>query len=466
MAAEFAQPVSAERLFDIYKQGFFSDPEAYRATQMASPIEDMLGSSPILDLVRQRLPQNVGETRLGQWLDKQLPKPKTPDGAVANVRNAVASIPLGGYSREYRDEYATTRASNPQLRRDTVQVGMVPAGNGTEIPTGDSFRSAAAQAAGVATADLMSDGLRNIWWFLNAPQALATLATLQAANQAGRDYVGPYDGDNLLHRGRMRLAAAVPAAIGMSLAVGNFGRQPGYTAAVPSEADPTQTADPVLEAGSRFFLGRTGSLLPYEEFAKERPDVSRGEYEEYKAYLFGNKSPIKATFDGIQGPEVTFMGKSIPILTGVLPAVAAVAGTAYGVRKAGRVLASKGLLAKEEDLLREAATQVLGDERMATIKPERLRYALDREIEDQSRPKLNPETWRMEPGGLAPEAEIAYRAYRDQEEANQGEILKQALLNSSLGLTGAGISGQLLELMRRSLDGEDASTPPPAAPAS
>ena len=106
--------------------------------------------------------------------------------------------------------------------------------------------------------------------------------------------------------------------LAVSLGMGQFGRAPGYKAVVPSEDDPRETADPVMEAASRY-LGRTGRLLPYDEFVKERPDVSPEEFRAYKQYLFGNQGVLKATDEGILGPEVAFMGKSIPCVDGHRP---------------------------------------------------------------------------------------------------------------------------------------------------
>mgnify|MGYP006921297261 CR=1 FL=1 len=465
MADPPLNPLTGEDYLRTYLHAFHADPREYRRTLNASPLEDIMGSSQMLDYLRQRLPQNLGQTGAGKWLLDLLPESEKPKDAAARVRQVVEGFPLGGYQQSYKDEFAAQRAENPRLQIDTVQVGKIPAAGGGEVPTGENLRAAASQAAGVATADAMTDGARNLWWFLNAPQALSTLAVLQAVNQSGRDFADPDDG-NFMKRGRTRLAAAVPAWIGMSMAVGNFGRQPGYTAAVPSEADPTQAADPLAEAGSRFFLGRTGSLLPYDEFVKERPDVSRSEYESYKAYLFGDRLPLKATFDGISGPEVTFMGKSIPVLTGLLPAVAAVAGASYGVRKAGRLLQGIDRSGKravdatgqpmvdrlaQEDALFEAAfdaSRLPDDQRVTAVftKARKLR-----EIETA----LDPNKRVQEP---TQELVDAYRKYRDYEQANQNEILKQALVYSSLGLTGSAVGGQTLEFIRRSLDGEDSSS--------
>jgi hypothetical protein len=218
------------------------------------------------------------------------------------------------------------------------------------------------------------------------------------------------------------MAATVPAWIGTSLAIGNATRLPGYKAAVPSEADPTQAVDPVSEGISRYFLGRSGSLLPYDEFVKERPDVSRSEYEAYKAYLFGSSMPVKATLDGIHGPEVSFMGKSIPVATGLLPAVAAVVGARAGVRKAGRKLS--------------AATWQDGDTRGRNL----LRRAEDlrqeyKEAKDEDK-------------------EGAFLKYAQQQDANEGEILKQSLLYSGSAMGAAAIAGQTLESIRRAIKGK------------
>ena len=272
-------------------------------------------------------------------------------------------------------------------------------------------------------ADLASDGLRNIWWFLNAPQALTQLAMLQGTQNAAQDFQAPGRQAPLIKNRTVRMATTLPALIGISLAVGNVYRQPGYKAAVPSEADPTQTADPLAELGSRYFLGRTGALLPYDEFVKERPDVSKGEYDAYKSYLFGNAMPLKATAEGIHGPEVTFLGKSIPIATGVLPAVAAVIGGRFGARKAGARLADRGDLNRAADLRDEWV--------------------------DLKRESKNPDS------GIQ-EADIAeaYNRYEDQQMKNEREVALQTILYSSLGMGGTAIAGQTLESIRRALKGK------------
>ena len=110
---------------------------------------------------------------------------------------------------------------------------------------------------------------------------------------------------------------------------------------------PPRAANLGQELVDRYFLGRSGALLPYNEFVKERPDVSREEYNQYKNYLFGDKSVVKATMDGVQGPEVTFMGKSLPLMTGILPGVAGVLGARRGVKRGLEKLGKSGAMDQE-----------------------------------------------------------------------------------------------------------------------
>lgn len=459
-----AQQYSPKELLEIFQRSALADPSNYQLDQESlSPIEDMLGRSQLLDLGRQYLPEKAGDTKAVQWINQQLPSSENPDSFVEKFKRGLSAVPMGGISERELNERKQLRAVDPVAKRYTTLRGEVPLADGATAPTGDSLRAATAQNLGVAAADVATDGLRNIWWFLNAPQAVASLATLQALHGGGKEFVDPASGGQFLRNRGLRLAATVPAMIGMSMAVGNFGRQAGYTAAVPSEADKTQTADPLAEAASRYILGRTGSLLPYDEFVKERPDVSKGEYEAYKAYLHGNSLPLKATLDGINGPEVTFLGKSIPVLTGVLPAVAAVAGTAFGVRKAGRRLMEEKALQTEAALLDNALEMSLAGREVDTsgysisAKENMLRRNL-RELNAGAALRKNQ-------SGQPLPAVAAANEYYSQRDANQAKILEQALVYSSGGLAGAALAGQTLELLRRSLKGDVAAEPEPVAPA-
>ena len=121
----------------------------------------------------------------------------------------------------------------------------------------------------------------------------------------------------------------------------------GYKAAVPSDEDPTKTDNVALEVGLKYLMGKTGNLLPYSEFSKVRPDVSREEYNQYQAFKYdkdedynpfddGNFSigggALRGTTDGIHGPEVQFLGRSLPVTTGVIPYATSLAGGVLGAR--------------------------------------------------------------------------------------------------------------------------------------
>jgi hypothetical protein len=434
MAESRLPQTSLEDFGSIFRSEFGKNPREFRRTiyDDPSPISDMLGSSPVLDLIRQALPERVVETKAGKAVRNLLPAEPAKDSMAARAVSALNSLPGGGYSEEYRQDLSEARAADSQLRADTVELGRI-----TDPTTGrerstQTLRELGAQISGVTAGDLASEGLRNIWWFINAPQALSTLAVLSAVHGASQEYRDPELKGPLIRNRTYRLATAVPAMIATSMAVGNFGRQPGFKAAVPSEADPTVSADPLGEAASRFFLGRSGSLLPYDEFVKERPDVSRGEYEAYKAYLFGNAMPIKATMEGINGPEVTFLGKSIPIATGVLPAVAAALGAGMGARRAGQALQKAKILDNAADARQEYTTANAFYNRV----------------------KANPEATEREKKDALVAKNMAYAPYKKLQDQIDREMLRKTLGYSSVALTGAALGGQTLESIRRALKGK------------
>lgn len=428
---------SWEEMGRIFGSEFGRNPRDFKRTlfEDPSPVSDMLGSSPVLDAIRQALPEKLGDTRLGRGARSLLPEDPKKNSLTDYAARAVEGLPLGGYSELYTQELTDARGADSELRRLTSQLGTVadPRAPKGERPAA-TMREGAAQLAGITAGDLASEGLRNIWWFINAPQALASLAVLSAVHGASQEFRDddPNLKGPLLRNRTMRLATAVPAVIATSMAVGNAGRQPGFKAVVPSEADPTVSADPLGEAVSRFFLGRSGSLLPYEEFVKERPDVSRSEYESYKAYLFGNAMPIKATMDGIQGPEVNFLGKSIPVATGLLPAVAAAVGAGVGIRKAGLRLRESGILEKAADTRQEFETAK----------------------SFLNRVKNNPEATQREIRDAQIAKNMADAAYAPLQKQIDETMLRKSLGYSSAYLGAAAVAGQTLESIRRALKGK------------
>ena len=147
----------------------------------------------------------------------------------------------------------------------------------------------------------------------------------------------------------MLAATAIPTGVAINNGLGlltPFGGAEGFKAAAPDPEDPTRTNNIVSEVAQKYILGKTGNLLPYSEFKQVRPDVSLAEYKAYQADKFDNSEDwnpldgdvsliggaLKANTDGILGPEVSMLGRSLPVTTGIIPFTTALAGTAAGAR--------------------------------------------------------------------------------------------------------------------------------------
>lgn len=112
------------------------------------------------------------------------------------------------------------------------------------------------------------------------------------------------------------------------------GRTPGFQAVLASDEDPRQSTNVVGELLARYFLGRSGRLLDWEEFTQERPEVSRTDYEGYNAFQFqkgiADLNLLKATSRNLNGePEVVAMGFQVP-LSGASAAGGAMVGGMAG----------------------------------------------------------------------------------------------------------------------------------------
>ncbi len=140
---------------------------------------------------------------------------------------------------------------------------------------------------------------------------------------------------------------AIPTGIAINSGLGlltPFGGAEGYKAALPSQEDPSKTSNVVGEVALKYIMGRTGDLLPYDEFKKVRPDVSKEEYKNYQQFKYDKREDfnpldgdisigagaIRATDEGIHGPEVQFLGRSLPVTTGIVPYTVALAGGVGG----------------------------------------------------------------------------------------------------------------------------------------
>ena len=273
--------------------------------------------------------------------------------------------------------------SDPEYRKARKDMGM-------GVP--ETRAGKAGHMVGAIGNDIAQNASRGVWWLLNAPQAVAEVASesiVNAANpnlyasdntgvavgrglrptpqavaqglvdaegnmRAGVSKVKGEDGKKYYSRRRYEPGAVAALSIPTSLAVNSgmgltnfFGGTDGYTAAVPSQDDLTKTSNPLLEVGAKYILGRTGNLLPWEEFKKVRPDVSKSEYMQYKAFKYNKNVDLnpfddgqvnlplgiaKFNADGIHGSEVQFLGRSLPVATTIMPTASAIAGTALGVR--------------------------------------------------------------------------------------------------------------------------------------
>jgi hypothetical protein len=255
------------------------------------------------------------------------------------------------------------------------------------------------QVLGTLGSDVVQDRGRSIWWLLNAPQATANVLndialkkhapdlyksdlqegvnSFKSAVSAGlvdqstgltkkgvssrKQMTGKTPGGEPIftteyskrrYEPGMVEALAIPAGLAVNSSIGllnPFGGQEGYKAVFEDEDDASKTSNAIGEVAAKYILGKTGNLLPWDDFKKVRPDVSKGEYMAYKAFKFDNDldanpmdgdlvAPagiLKYTDEGIHGPEVQFLGRSLPIATGIMPTAAAIAGTAYGARRGG-----------------------------------------------------------------------------------------------------------------------------------
>jgi hypothetical protein len=207
---------------------------------------------------------------------------------------------------------------------------------------------------GRTAADYVSDATRNDIWRLNALQAQTT--------DLGR-WLGKKVGLN--KRDSMLAGVALTNVVELSSGnidlrnLGEAGRPKGYRSIFPEESegiDPKtgelvveknflKSQNPIAEMGARYFLGRTGSVLPWDQFKLERPDVTPEEYARYMKKhrdrtLFGleNASRAKTGIAGaaIGGAVAALTKKASPVLLGAAGGVMA-PGTANIVSELGIV---------------------------------------------------------------------------------------------------------------------------------
>ena len=153
-----------------------------------------------------------------------------------------------------------------------------------------------------------------------------------------------------------------------------MGGSGGYAAAIPSDNDKAKTDNAIMEVAAKYILGKTGNLLPYDDFVEHRPDVSREDYNRYKAFKFQKKGDmditdgdftvptgvVKGTTDGIHGPEIQFLGRSLPATTTGVPFLGALLGGIAGVKSKRPIRG--GLLGGTGGLVAGSAIGIIAEE--------------------------------------------------------------------------------------------------------
>ena len=282
---------------------------------------------------------------------------------------------------DYANSQKAKQMEQEMLNRADLGIGRENSGNGRQ----------AGQLLGTLTNDVINDTSRGIYWLLNAMQATTNVigeSTLGRANPQlyGRHAIqGPsgkaatlkenddylkakgYIAEDGTPRSGVQIekdgtvtdrnykpghvaALLAPAGIAVNSGLGlmtPFGGAEGYYAVNPDPEDPTKTNNVINEVAQKYIMGKTGNLLPYDEFVKVRPDVSPEEYGQYKGYKYDNDmdlnpfddgdvvllpaGALKASVDGIHGPEVSILGRALPLTTGIVPFGASIGLAAAGV---------------------------------------------------------------------------------------------------------------------------------------
>lgn len=245
-------------------------------------------------------------------------------------------------------EKDATDYSAGQLSVGNIGFGKALAKQGVTIQK-TPMEFLGAYSARLAT-DLTNDGTRTLFWRYNHPNAIADISAARAIGKETRERLGP------LQVGLATTAVLAPAHA-MSgaynpLNIGEVGRPAGFTQTYAEEGseDRRKTEQPVLEAFERFFLGRTGRPLAYEEAKKDIPDLTPERYGNFLRSYYqdrGLMGIVKATPENLQGvPEMRMLGYpvTIPSALGVAGGVAGLAASRLSSRPVSALgLAARGL---------------------------------------------------------------------------------------------------------------------------
>jgi hypothetical protein len=219
---------------------------------------------------------------------------------------------------------------------------------GSVLTSAQNIGKEPAKVAATAVGDVLTNkSLSSVWKYTNVPRMAGELGKT-VAQKAGLD---PLTG--------AVLTAAVPVGLmalsGVRGPISQGLRPPGYKAVAPKskEEDPTgRTPQSVpLELALRYGLGQRSQILPYQEFKKERPDVSPSTYVQYRRYEQAKPQPgslvgidpegqsfttvgglLRGSAKGLNDPELRIKG--FPVTLSGLAGTAAGLGTAVAAYRA------------------------------------------------------------------------------------------------------------------------------------
>lgn len=299
------------------------------------------------------------------------------------INEMTGAYPTGIRTKEIIDDLLKKQLTKSERDNRTIREDLGIGPKAGVMPR-------AGQYLGTLAADLTQDQTRSFYWLLNAAQATGNVLNEAALGAANKNLYGksrilnpnnrnqpltvknatkggayldaqgnPRKGVTIGNRGVLEkrnfepghlMSLGIPTGIAINTGLGlmtPFGGAEGYKAAIPSDEDPTVTDNVLLEIGQKYLLGSTGKLLPYSQFSQIRPDVSPEEYRAYQAFKYNKEldlnpfddgqftapgGVIKTTDEGIHGPELQFLGRSLPVTTGIIPYLSAMAGGVAGVR--------------------------------------------------------------------------------------------------------------------------------------
>ena len=219
---------------------------------------------------------------------------------------------IGGFKateqRQKKHDTKTLSVGDPGFKKGIAQEGITLRETPVEFLGAYSAR---------LLTDLTNDGTRTLWWRANHPNAIADIAASAALGKETAQQLGPLK-SGLVMTAALAPAAAVSGAYDL-LNVGEAGRPKGFTQTYAAEGseDRRETEQPVQEVFERFFLGRTGRPLAYEEAKKDIPDLTPERYGNFLRNYYQDRGVLgvlKATPENLQGvPEARLLGYPVTI---------------------------------------------------------------------------------------------------------------------------------------------------------